>query len=123
MSDIKKQNVLVIEYSDIINEFKKGDFIQAYLKARFAPYKLIYKVLNDLFKNNSQLNDQEGINIERIILAGEKGNADTVKIKINKEDLIGADLAVGRLKSKKNLKIAIGKSSEATYEIEVHYKG
>jgi hypothetical protein len=45
-----------------------------------------------------------------------------MRVKIDKRELTGADAAIGKLKSKSNIKATIGKESEASYFIEIEYE-
>jgi hypothetical protein len=66
------------------------------------------------------MTDDDGSNIEKIILAGKKANAKKMRVKINKRELTGVDAALGKLKSK-NIKATLGKESESEYFIDVEY--
>lgn len=107
-------------YSDVKKEWDNGNYFNALAQGYFAPYTDTFKIIGDFFKTDSSMTDDDGSNIEKIILAGKKANAKKMRVKINKRELTGVDAALGKLKSK-NIKATLGKESESEYFIDVEY--
>jgi len=114
-------DTIEIVYGDVKKKWNNGNYFQAIAQGYFAPYTALFNVIGDFLKTDSSLTDDDGFNIERIILAVKKANAKKMRIKIDKRELTGADAAIGKVKSKSNIKATIGKESESTYFIEVEY--
>lgn len=114
-----KETIEVV-YSDVVKEWNNGNYFDALAKGYFAPYTAVFKIVGDFFKTDSTLSDNDGDNIEKIILAGRKANAKKLKVKINKRELTGVDAALAKLKTK-NIKATLGKESESEYYIDVEY--
>lgn len=114
-------DIIEIVYGDVKKKWNNGKYFQAIAQGYFAPYTELFNVIGNFFRTDSSLTDNDGVNIERIILAGEKANAKRLRVKIDKRELTGADAAIGKLKSKSNIKATIGKESESNYFIEVEY--
>ncbi|MCJ8503162.1 hypothetical protein [Desulfatitalea alkaliphila] len=115
------KEIIEVVYSDLKREWENGNYFNALAKGYFAPYTALFKVVGDFLTTDATLTNDDGANIEKIILAGKKANAKSMRVKINKKELTGADAALGKIRSKSNIKAIIGKESETEYWIEVEY--
>lgn len=111
-----------IVYADLKDSWNKGNRFEALAKGYLAPHVIILKTIQDFLKTDSGLSDDESVNLERIILAGEKAGAKKMRIKIDKKELTGANGALSRLMKNSKLKMIIGKESDSSYFIDVEYK-
>lgn len=116
------KEIFIIEYDDIKEKIKDGDFLAAYLAYQLAPYKIIAEAIGKFINVDGGLTDNDADNIEKIIVAGSKSNAKNMRVKINKDEVVGANIALGKLKTNANIKAVVGKSSTGEYEIDVEYK-
>ena len=120
MNKIPQEIELV--YSDVINQWKNGNYFKAYLAYMIAPYSAIFNIIGNFLKTESTLSENEASNIETIIMAGKQSGAKKMKLKLTKEEMTGIDLSIlEKLKSKIGIKAIAGKRSNSQYIIEVEY--
>ena len=61
-------DIIEIVYGDVKREWNNGNYFQAIAQGYFAPYTALVNVIGDFLKTDSSLTDDDGVNIERIIL-------------------------------------------------------
>ncbi len=75
-----------------------------------------------LLQSQGKLDANDAENVTQIIKAGAESGVDTMTIKMDRENALGIDLALGKLKAARPFRFTAGMRGETGYEIHVTYQ-